>query len=145
MENHVLRRTSRTRTHTTIRVISMHQSRKVFLKTRITVAQLLIESVGIVSDCYPGSQRLAHQLTVLLTHVDIVWVDARYHQETPDNRSLWGQFIKCSRDGGSPMLTAQWHGVQATTRHRERPHTIRLHWELNQVFAIIDDATLFVE
>ena len=35
----------------------------------------------------PGSQRLAHQL--LLAHVDI----ARYHQETPDNRSLWAQFV----------------------------------------------------
>ena len=43
------------------------------------------------------------------------------------------------------MLTAQWHGVQATTRHKQRPPTIRLHWELNQVFAIIDGATLFLE
>ena len=43
------------------------------------------------------------------------------------------------------MLTAQWHGVQATTRHEQRPPTIRLQWELNQVFAKIDDATLFLE
>ena len=43
------------------------------------------------------------------------------------------------------MLTAQWHGVQATTRHKQGPPTIRLRWELNQVFAIIYDATLFLE
>ena len=44
-----------------------------------------------------------------------------------------------------PMLPAQWHGVQATTRHKQRPPTIRLHRELNQVFATIDNATLFLE
>ena len=34
-------------THTTIRIISMHQSRKVFLKTRITVAQLLMNESAL--------------------------------------------------------------------------------------------------
>ena len=38
------------------------------------------------------------------------------------------------------MLTAQWLGVQAHVLDTNRSHpTIRLQWELNQVFAIIDD------
>ena len=42
------------------------------------------------------------------------------------------------------MLTAQRHGAQATTRLEQGP-TTRLHWELNQIFAIIYGATLFLE
>ena len=43
------------------------------------------------------------------------------------------------------MLTAQWHRVQATTRHKQGPPTSRLRWELNQVLTTIHDATLFLE
>ena len=43
------------------------------------------------------------------------------------------------------MLTAQCHGVQATTPHKQGPPTIRLDWEFNQFFTIIYDATLFLE
>ena len=43
------------------------------------------------------------------------------------------------------MLTAKWHGVQATTRHKQGPPTIRKHWELNQVRTMIHDATMLLE
>ena len=39
------------------------------------------------------------------------------------------------------MLTAKWHGAQATTRHKQGPPTIRLRWALNQ----IHDAPMFLE
>ena len=58
------------------------------------------KSVAIVSDSRknaqcncPGSQRLAHQLTRPSYSRRHCLVDARYHQETPDNHSLWGQFV----------------------------------------------------
>ena len=57
-------------------------------------------SVGIVSDSRmnaqcdcPSSQRLAHQLTRHSHSRCHCLVDARCHQETPENRSLWEQFV----------------------------------------------------
>ena len=58
------------------------------------------KSVGTVSESRmnahcncPSSQRLAQQLTRPSHSRSHCLVDARYHQETPDNRSLWGQFV----------------------------------------------------
>ena len=126
-------------THTTIRIISMHQSRKNFFKTRIFVAQLLINQSAFVSDSrmnaqcnYPGSQRLAPQLT------------RHSHSGRCTLPPLLKQFvivlIMKAPNADRTVACSTSHDSTQT-----EPPTIRLHWELNQVFAIIDDATLFLE
>ena len=71
---------------------------------RISKVQLFLDQqtarVGIVSDSRmnahcncPSSQRLAQQLNRPSHSRSHCLVDARCHQETPDNRSLWGQFV----------------------------------------------------
>ena len=67
-------------THTTVRIVSMCQSRKIFLETQITVTQLLMDqsALSLTQECaFSATLQVLRDLLisglVMLTQVDIVW------------------------------------------------------------------------
>ena len=97
-ENHVLRRPQAHRHDNQNYFHASHQ--KSFPQDTNHCCATADKSVGIVTDSrmnaqcnYPGSQRFAHQPA---RHSHPRWhclERARHHQEKPDNRSLWAQFV----------------------------------------------------
>ena len=103
-------------------------------------------SVGIVFDSRmntqcncPSSQRLSHQMA---RHSHSRWrclVDARHHQETPGNHSLWGQFVNVVvMKAPSAVREVAWSTNRDSTQTRATNTQ-------TAVGTIIYDATMFLQ
>ena len=92
----------------------------------------------------PSSQRLARQLTRHSHSRGHCLVDTRCHQETPDNFSLWEQFvIVLVMKGPNADRTVTWSTSHNSTQTRATNNQTALGIEIS--LYIVYDTTLFLD